>query len=89
VTAVFRQVEDIAVGEPGKLGGELVALAGGGADRHRKTVVDDAGDPALDPADMVEIGDHAIADIADAGRQQSEAPRRHIDDLAGKFAAIG
>ena len=44
---------------------------------------------AFDPADMVEIGDHAVADIADAGRQQSEASRRHIDDLAGKFAAVG
>ena len=37
---------------------------------------------------MVEIGDHAIADIADSGRQQREAPRRHIDDLARKFAPV-
>ena len=66
-----------------------VALAGGGADRHGKAVVDDTGDPALDPADMVEIGDHAITDIADARRQQGEAPRRHIDDLARKLAAVG
>jgi hypothetical protein len=48
-----------------------------------------AGDLALDPADMVEIGDHAVADIADAGRQQGQAPRRHIDDLAGVFAPVG
>src|SRR5882757_1665900 len=89
VAAVFRQVEDIAVGEPGELGGKLVALAGGGADRHSKAVVDDPRDLALDPADMVEIGDYAVADIADAGRQQGKAPRRHIDDLAGKFAPVG
>ena len=56
--------------------------------RHRKAVVDDAGDLALDPADMVEIGDHAVADIADAGRQQRQAARRHIDDLAGKLAPV-
>ena len=88
VAAVFRQVEDIAVGEPGQLRRELVALARGGSHGHGKTVVDDAGDPALDPADMVEIGDHAVADIADAGRQQGQSTRRHIDDLAGKFAPV-
>ncbi|GCC47519.1 hypothetical protein chiPu_0031470, partial [Chiloscyllium punctatum] len=71
------------------LGGELVALARGGADRHGKAVVDDAGDAALDAADMVEIGDHAIADIADTGRQQREAARRHVDNLAGKLAPVG
>src|SRR5450755_4708927 len=32
--------------------------------------------------------DDAIADTADAGRQQGEPPRRHIDDLAWKFAAV-
>jgi hypothetical protein len=57
-------------------------------DRHRKAVVDDAGDLALDAADMVEIGDHAVADIADAGRQQGEAAGRHIDDLARKLAPV-
>src|SRR5581483_3614735 len=54
-----------------------------------KAVVDDAGDAALDPADMVEIGDHAVADIADAGREQRQPTRRHVDDLAGKLAAVG
>src|ERR1700722_1141490 len=53
VAAVFRQGEDIAVSKPGQLRRELVALARGGADGHGKAVVDDAGDPALDPADMV------------------------------------
>ena len=66
----------------------LSRLRGGRADRHGKAVVDDAGDLALDPADMVEIGDHAVADIADAGRQQGQSARRHVDDLAGKFAAV-
>src|SRR5229473_3179309 len=88
VAAVFRQIEDIAVGKPGQLGSEFVALARGGAHGHGETVVDNAGDLAFDPADMVEIGDDAIADIADAGRQQGEPPRRHIDDLAWKFAAV-
>jgi hypothetical protein len=88
VTTILGQVEDVAVGKPGQLRGQFVALARGRADRHRKAVVDDAGDPAFDPSDMVEIGDHPVADIADAGREQRQSTRRHIDDLARKFAAI-
>ena len=88
MAAVFRQIEDVTVGKPGELGGELVALSGSGADRHRKPIVDDAGDLAFDAADMVEIGDHAVADIADSGRQQRQPTRRHIDDLARKFAPV-
>ena len=75
MTAIFRQIEDIAVGQPGELGGELVAFARGGADRHGKAIVDDPGDFAFDPADMVEIGNHAVADIADAGGEQSQSAR--------------
>ncbi|BBO07240.1 hypothetical protein BwSH20_26110 [Bradyrhizobium ottawaense] len=37
---------------------------------------------------MVEIGDDAVADIADAGGEQREAARRHVDHLAGEFAAV-
>ena len=46
VAAVFRQVEDVAVGEPGELGGELVALAGS-PDRHGKAVLEIARDLAF------------------------------------------
>src|SRR5260370_32884951 len=37
---------------------------------------------------MVEIGEPAVADIADAGRQQGQPAGGHIDDLARKFAAV-
>src|SRR5580693_4899133 len=49
VAAVFRQAEDVAVGEPGELGGELVALARGRPDGHRETVLEDARDAAFEP----------------------------------------
>src|SRR3954454_4683026 len=75
VAAVFRQIEDVAVGEPGQLCRELVALSRCRTDRHGEAIVDDAGDLALDAADMVEIGDHAVADIADAGGQQRQPAR--------------
>ena len=38
---------------------------------------------------MVEIGNDAVADIADAGRQQREAAGRHVNDLARKLAPVG
>ncbi len=88
VAAVFRQVEDLAVGKPGELGCELVALAGRCAHGHREAVVEQAGNLAFDAADMVEISHHALADIAGAGRQHGDAARRHVDHLAGKFAPI-
>src|SRR5258707_9092254 len=66
VAAVFRQIENVAVGEPGQLCGELVALARSGPDGHGETVVDNSGNPALDPANIVWISDHAVADITDA-----------------------
>ena len=79
----------MAVGQPGQLRREFVPLAGGGAYRHGKAIIDDAGDLAFHPADMIEVGDHAIADIADAWSQQGQPARRHIDNLAGKLTAVG
>src|SRR6266852_1995135 len=38
VAAVCGQAEDMAVGEPGELGGELVALAHRRRDRHGKAI---------------------------------------------------
>ena len=47
-----------------------------------------ARDLALQPAEMVDIGDDAVADIAGNRRDQGDAAGRHVDDLAGEFAAI-
>ena len=88
MTAVFRQIENVPIGQPGQLCCEFVPLAGSCTHGHGKAIVDNAGDLTFNPADVVQIGDHAIADIADSGRQQGEATRRHIDDLAGKLAPI-
>ena len=88
MAAVFRQIEDVAVGKPGQLRGELVALARRRADGHCKTVVDDARDLAFDAADMIEVGDDAIADRSDARAEQGKAARRHVDDLAREFTAV-
>ena len=66
----------------------LSRLRGVADDRHGKAVVDDAGDLAFDAADMVEIGDDALADGADALREQRKSAGRHVDDLAGKLAPI-
>ena len=88
VAAVFRQVEDAAVGEPGELGGKHVALSRRRRDRHRKAVLQLAGDLALQAAEMVHVSNDAVADCARNRRDQGDAAGRYIDDLAGKFAAI-
>src|SRR5580692_3266541 len=88
VAAVFRQAEDVAVGEPGELGGKLVAFARGRPDGHRKAVLENARDVAFEPAQMIDIGDDALARRAAHRRDQRHAPRRHVDDLAGKLAAV-
>src|SRR5690606_33993547 len=58
---VLGQVEKILVGQPGELGGHLVALAGGGGDIHDEAAVDLCEDGALDATQMIEIGDDALA----------------------------
>ena len=61
MTAILRQRQDVAVGEPGELGCEAVALARRRGDGHGKAVIQNPGDLALDPADMVDIGDDPFA----------------------------
>ena len=79
----------MAVGEPGELGGELVALARRRRDRHGEAVLEQARDLAFEPAEMVDIGDDAFARLADDRRDQRHAAGRHVHDLAGKLAAVG
>ena len=88
VAAILRQAEDAAVGEPGELGGELVALARRRRDRHGEAVLELARDDAFQPSDMIHIGDDALARLAGDRRDQSHPAGRHIDDLAGKLAPI-
>src|ERR1039458_9067905 len=73
VAAVFRQIKDIPVGEPGELGGELVALAQGCLDRHSEAGVEQARDFALEPAKMIDIGDHPFARLAGYRRDHRDA----------------
>ncbi len=88
VAAVFRQIEDMAVGEPRQLGSELVALARRRSDRHREAVLKDTRDVAFEPAEMIDIGDDALARLAGDRRNQCHAAGRHVDDLTGKFTAV-
>ena len=89
MAAVFRQIEDLPVGEPSELGGELVALARGRRDGHGEAIVESARDLAFEPAEMIDVGDHPFARLAGDRRNQSHAARRHVDDLARKLAPVG
>src|SRR5579884_1079339 len=78
----------MAVGEPSELSGQLVAFADCRPDCHRKAIGEDARDVALESAQMVDIGDDALARRAAHRSDQCHAARRHIDDLARKLAAV-
>jgi hypothetical protein len=88
VAAIFRQSQNATVGEPGELGGELVALARRGRDRHGEAVLELPRDDPFQPPDVIHIGDDAFARLAGDRRDQSHAAGRHIDDLTGKLAPI-
>ena len=89
MAAIFRQAEDVAVGEPGQLRGELVALARRRGDRHREAVRQNADDRAFEPADMIDIGDDALARLAAHRADDRHAAGRHVEHLAGEFAPVG
>ena len=48
-----------------------------------------ARDRAFQPAEMVDIGDDALADLPADRRDQRHAAGRHVDDLAREFAPVG
>src|SRR5207244_1848524 len=88
VPTILGQVELMAVGEPGELGGELVFLAERGVDGHGESALIGPHDLAFDAADMVDINHYAFADPSDDGRYQSRASRRNVGGLARIFVAI-
>jgi hypothetical protein len=88
MTAIFRQVEDLPVGEPGQLCCKLVPLAQRGRNGHCKTIFQHARNFAFEPAEVIHIGNHPFTRLACDRRDQSHAAGRHIDDLARKFAPV-
>ena len=58
---ICGMAEFVPVDEPGDLGRQLVALVRGGCDFHGEAAVDQARDIAFDTADMIEVGDDALA----------------------------
>ena len=62
------------------LGSRLRKLFSG--DRHDNT-------HALDAADMIDVGNDALADLAAHRRHQRGTAGRHVDDLARILIAVG
>ena len=63
VDALFDVAELVAIGKPGQLRGKLLALVLRGLDLEGEAAVERAHHQALDAADMIEIGDHALTDL--------------------------
>lgn len=76
------------VRQPGQLGGELVLLAERGIDADREAAVEPPGHTPFDAADMIDIGDHPLADAGRDRRDDRSAAGRHIDGLAGIFPTV-
>ena len=55
-------------------GGELVAFARRRRDDHREAVLEDARDVAFEPAQVIYIGDNALAWLATDRRDQRQPP---------------
>jgi hypothetical protein len=55
---------------------------------HRKSVFQDARDLSLEPAQVIDVGDHPFARLPGDRRDQGHATRRYIDDLAGKLTSM-
>src|SRR5207253_207460 len=86
--AILRQTQDVPVGKPGELGGELVALARGCRDRHREPGGKHPGDGALEPTEVIDIGDHALPRLAGDRCLHGNISGRHVYDLTGEFPPI-
>ena len=76
------------VGEPSELGCELVALARGGCNGHCKAVLEMARNHALEPPDMIDIGNDAFRNLATDRCDQGHSAGRHVDNLARIFAPV-
>ena len=74
VAPVLGQAENVTVGEPSELGGELVALARSGRDGHGKAVLELARDDAFEPTDMVDIGNNAFGRFSRTGAIKAIPP---------------
>ena len=52
---------------------------------QREAVRLDARDPAVEPADMIDIGDHALTEPPGPAGGKGNASRRHVGNPARKF----
>src|SRR5215472_1421131 len=79
----------MATGEPGELGGELVAFARAHRELHPKAGRTDAGNRTFEAPNVLEVDDDALANLARHWRCQRQTVRRHVHHLAGIFVAVG
>ncbi len=74
VAAIFAKAEFAAVREPGERVGDLVPASSGQAKLDRETILEVADNVAFKTAEMFEINNNALADMADNGRASASPP---------------
>ena len=85
VAAIFGQIELVLVRQPGQLGCELLAFAVGDMQFADEAVIDMADHRALQPADMIDIGDDALSHRRESRALEGDVGRGHVDGLAVIF----
>ena len=89
MTAILGHTKGGAIGKPGQLVRQLVALALRGDDFDSKAAAEDAGNLALYATDFINVGNDVLSGIPGHGGDEGDAAGRHVPDLAGIFLTIG
>jgi hypothetical protein len=82
---IVGDAETVAIGEPGELIGELVALSRRQIEHEREAGVGEAHAGTGEASQVVEIDDDLLAEARLRRRVQKHVARRHFNRLAGKL----
>src|SRR6516225_6728911 len=89
MAAIFWQVKDLPICEPGELRRKLVTFAQRRRDTHRKVIFKDTGYFAFESAQVVDIGDNPFTRLAGNRCNQGHSAGRHVGYLARKLTSVG
>ncbi len=88
VAPILGHAEDLAIGQPSELIGEFLALERRQFHLDREAAVEMTRHRSLDAADLVEIGDDSLADLAARFGLEGDAAGRDVDRRAGEFLPV-
>jgi len=88
VATILGHAEFVAIGEPGQLIRQALALHRGQLHRNRETALEIASHPALNPPHVGEVSDNALANFDRLLSREGDAAGRHVNRHAGEFLSV-